>query len=140
MKIAARFPIKSNHFLYGGIIVIHLGVFLASFFLLNQIWALTVVLFSIIGSFYYSRKQYHIITNSPDDLCWSGEAWLMHNSSSSNGVSYLEQLPTSWITPYFCLLKFELNDQEFAWFFSRTDLGDRLYRELCYIVNRNIRI
>jgi len=139
MKIAARFPVKSNRFLYGGIILLHVGVFFTSFSLLNQLWALALVLFATIGSFYFSRKQYLLITNSPDDLCWSGEAWLMHTNGSSEGVGYLDLLASSWVTPFFCLLKFKQNDQEFAWFFTHRSLGDRLYRELCYLVNRNIK-
>jgi len=113
--------------------VIHFGVFLTSLLLLNQIWMIILVLVTVLGSFYYSRNQYQAITNSSDDLCWSGECWLMHSGSQSNGIDYIDLLPTSWITPHFCLLKFERSEQEVAWLFSRSGLGDRLYRELCYL-------
>jgi hypothetical protein len=133
MKVAARFPVKPNSALLGVLLVSHTGIFACSFWLLNQAWMIGLVLALSAVSFYFSLKQYLAITNSSDDLCWSGENWLMHTGENQSSVCYLELLPTSWITPPFCLLKFTLNEQQRAWFFTRKSLGERLYRELCYV-------
>ena len=132
MNLAARFPIKSCPELLLLLVVFHIGVFVSSFWLLSQLWMIVLVLVLLAISFYFSFQQYLTITNSSDDLCWSGENWLMQTGSSQNSTSYLEQLPTSWITPHFCLLKFIQDEEQKAWFFTRKSLGERLYRELCY--------
>lgn len=132
MNVAARFPIKPSPELLLLLAVSHIGVFASSFWLLNQLWMVVLVLLLSATSFYFSYQQYLNITHSSDDLCWSGENWLMHTGINQNSTNYLEQLPTSWITPHFCLLKFVQNGKQKAWFFSRKSLGDRLYRELCY--------
>ena len=135
MNVAARFPIKSSPDLLLLLVVSHIGVFASSFWLLEQQWMIVLVLVLSATSFYFSFQQYLTITNSSDDLCWSGENWLMHASSNQNSTSYLELLPTSWVTPQFCLLKFSQDDEQRTWFFTRKSLGERLYRELCYIAN-----
>lgn len=132
MNIAARFPIKSSPELLLFLVVSHIGVFASSFWLLNLLWMIVAVLLLTAISFYFSYQQYLTITNSSDDLCWSGENWLMNTGYSQNSTSYLELLPTSWITPQFCLLKFIQDEEQKAWFFTRKSLGERLYRELCY--------
>jgi len=138
MKVAARFPIKQNRFLFMVLILAHVGVLTSGFLLVNNILVLMLVSMTTLTSVFFSLKQYRSITNSPDDLCWSGDAWMMHDSSS-NSIQYMDMLNTSWITPYFCLLKFQYQEQELAWFFSRNTLGDRLYRELCYLSNACIK-
>jgi len=138
MNIAARFPIKENRILFFAVVLAHVGVFIVGFLLINSIWTFMLILVTISGSLYFSLRQYQAITNSPDDLCWSGEAWLMHDPSSE-GIRYMDLLNTSWITPQICLLKFKCNEQEFTWFFSRKTLGERLYRELCYLSNSCIK-
>lgn len=138
MKVAARFPIKPNQWLIYLIFLAHIMVFLGGLLLLNEFWY-SFVVFLVSGvSFYYARSQYLRITNSPDDLCWSGESWVMHNFESEAAVSYLNLLPTSWITASFCLLKFAQSEQSNAWFFSRKSLGERLYRELCYLAKADM--
>ncbi len=132
MNIAARFPIKSSPELLLLLVVSHVGVFVSSFWLLNQLWMIVLVLVLSVTSFYFSFQQYLTITNSSDDLCWSGDNWLMHTGSIHNSISYLELLSTSWVTPHFCLLKFIQDEEQKAWFFTRKSLGERLYRELCY--------
>ena len=132
MNVAARFPVKSCPELLLLLVVSHLGVFASSFWLLNQLWLIALVLFLLATSFYFSFQQYLSITNSSDDLCWSGKNWLMHTGSNQNSTSYLELLSSSWITPHFCLLKFIQAENQKAWFFTRKSLGERLYRELCY--------
>ena len=139
MQVAARFPIKSNLLLMILIIASHLAVFLIALILLYSIWQILLITFLTLVSFYYSRIQYHSITNASDDLCWSGEQWLMHNESSKYGANYLELLSSSWITPYFCLLKFKHDEKTMAYFFSPKYLGERLYRQLCYLVYLNLK-
>ncbi len=133
MNIAARFPIKSSPELLLLLLASHISVFASSFWLLNEPWMIVLLLILSAISFYFSFQRYWTITNSTDDLCWSGENWLMHTGSNQNTTSYLELLPTSWITPHFCLLKFVQDEQQKAWFFTRKSLGERLYRELCYM-------
>jgi len=132
MNVAARFPIKTCPELLILLVITHIGVFASSFWLLNQLWMIVSVLVLAAISFYFSYQQYLSITHSSDDLCWSGENWLMHTGNEQNSTKYLEQLSTSWVTPYFCLLKFTQDGEQKAWFFSRKSLGERLYRELCY--------
>lgn len=134
MNVAARFPIKSSPELLLILLAFHIGVFTSSFWLLNQLWTIALVLFLSMISFYFSYQQYLAITNSTDDLCWSGENWLMHSDEKKRSISYLELLPTSWITPHFCLLKFNHDNEQNTWIFVRVLLGDRLFRELCYTV------
>lgn len=132
MKIASRFPIKSNRLLFSLICLAHLGLIYLVFILLTSFWSIVLILSLTVASCYFSIKQYQSITRSDDDLCWSGESWLMQDNQSKT-VNYLDLLPTSWITANFCLLKFEQNNVEKAWLFSRKSLGERLYRELCYL-------
>jgi len=132
VKIASRFPIKSNRLLFSLICLAHLGLIYLVFILLTSFWSIVLILSLTVASCYFSIKQYQSITRSDDDLCWSGESWLMQDNQSKT-VNYLDLLPTSWITANFCLLKFEQNNVEKAWLFSRKSLGERLYRELCYL-------
>ena len=116
----------------------HISLLASSFWLLNQIWMVALIAILSAFSLYYSYCQYLAITNSSDDLCWTGENWLMHSGIGQNSESYLELLPTSWITPQFCLLKFIHNEQQKAWFFTRNSLGERLFRELCYMAKLSL--
>lgn len=144
--VAARFPVKSDVVLLTFVIVAHIGVVAGSSWLINQWWMITVIVLTSLLSLFISIRHYRAITRANDDLCWSGETWLMHCQlvSESNGVNkgqvcYLDLLPTSWLTPNFCLLKFQQDESEKAWFFSRRSLGERLYRELCYLVRLNMK-
>jgi len=137
VKIASRFPIKSNWLLLSLILIAHLGLISIAFILLTNFWSLLLIIVSTIGSGYFSLKQYQSITRAEDDLCWSGENWLMQDHQLKT-VSYLDLMPTSWVTANFCLLKFEQNNVEKAWLFTRRSLGERLFRELCYLAKVEI--
>ena len=139
MNVSARFPVKQNFLLLGLIIVVHIGVSVSSLLILNLWWMIAAAIIASLVSFIISYKQYLAITNASDDLCWSGESWLMNEQLKRNSNQYLVLLPTSWITSSFCLLKFERDFKEHAWFFTRNSLGERLYRELCYVAKLDIK-
>lgn len=138
MNIAARFPIKPNYFLFCIITMMHVLVLILGLSLLSSVSLILIVLVVVSISLFYSSQEYTLMTNACDDLCWSGENWLMTDSENST-VNYLVLLETSWITPYFCLLKFSANEQQKAWFFSPYYLSDRLFRELCYLARLDIK-
>lgn len=138
MKFAARFPIKENIVLLRLLIFSHLILWLLTIFLLSSLSQI-LLLISIIGfSLQYSFQQYKQVTEYHDDLCWSGENWLV-TSEIHNEEIYLELKPTSWITEEFCFLKFKIQNEEKAWLFTKNGLGSRLYSELCYLVRLNIK-
>jgi len=134
MNVAARFPIKANRPLIWLVYLCHIFVFIGGYSLINSLFSVFFILVACIISVFYAHKQYVRLTQSPDDLCWSGENWLMHEDNEQRDIQYLDLLSTSWVTAQFCLLKFESNNQSKAWFFSRKLLGERLFRELCYLV------
>jgi len=149
MKVAARFPIKSNTLLYWLIVSSHLGVLIVGVTQLNTLSAVLLVLVVTVFSYDQSYAQYKRVTEYDDDLCWSGDNWLVHVSNSNNlreSVGYLELLESSWITAEFSLLKFDANTfdantkgGEVAWLFTRKCLGERLYSELCYLARLNLK-
>lgn len=138
MNIAVRFPIKDNKPFYYGLIFLHLWVIVTAYELLSVIWMIALVVLAVAFSFYKTRQQYLCVTQSIDDLCWSGENWLMHDPENQAEIIYLELLETSWITASFCLLKFQMNNREESWLFSRATLGKRLFSELCYLARLDI--
>ncbi|MCF6194273.1 MAG: hypothetical protein L3J46_08065 [Kangiellaceae bacterium] len=137
MKIAARFPIKTNVSLLCLLIAGHLLVLLTSIFYLKSTSAILLVLVITIFSYYYSYEQYLKVTEFNDDLCWSGENWLVH--TEQNEVCYLELLDISWITQEFSLLKFTKEEQQMAWLFTRAQLGEQLYSQLCYLARLDLK-
>jgi len=149
MKIASRFPIKESKGLLTLVILLHLAVSALSFFVFNFSWQYAFALVSILISYYFSIIQLKQITQAPDDLCWTGNQWLINvlndkNKLASRESVYLNILPSSWITSGFSLLKFRHEsldsiNTEFAWFFSSSNLGDRQYRELCYLCKQSLR-
>ncbi|MBV1911121.1 MAG: hypothetical protein KUG78_17615 [Kangiellaceae bacterium] len=138
MKIASRYPIKSHSQLLSVLVITHFIVLLLSFLTIDFSPFIVVVLGLICFSLYLTYRQHLLLTNATDDLCWSGENWLVINSQQNAAVCYLELKRTSWITSRFCLLKFALNQSEQAWLFSRASLGERTYRELCYLAKRDL--
>ncbi|PHS15894.1 MAG: hypothetical protein COA86_12800 [Kangiella sp.] len=149
MKVASRFPIKESKGLLTIVILLHLAVSVLSFFIFNISWQYGFVLVSLLISYYFSIKQLQQITQAPDDLCWTGNQWLISvlndkNKLVSRDSVYLSILPSSWITRGFSLIKFRVvsfNDEntQFAWFFSASNLGDRQYRELCYLCKQSLK-
>ena len=149
MKIASRFPIKESTGLLSLIALLHLSVFVLGFFILGISIQYSLLFISLIVSYHFSLKQLKNITEASDDLCWTGDQWLISMLNENNQLSfqesiYLELLASSWITSEFCFLKFqgesiEHANRKFAWFFSASNLGDRLYRELCFFAKQAIR-
>jgi len=134
VKIACRFPVKSNFLLLALLLGIHLSILIVSWVWLDSLYKIALVMFAVFASLYFSIRQYASVTRSNDDLCWSGENWLMQD----NQTHYLDLQNTSWITADFCLLKFKSQDKYFAWLFTRKSLGEGLYRELCYLARCQI--
>jgi len=149
MKIASRFPIKESKGLLILVVLLHLAVSVLSFFIFNFSWQYFVALVSVIISYYFSTQQLKQITQAPDDLCWTGNQWLISVLNDKNKLVtresvYLNISPSSWITSGFSLLKFRLEsldgaNSEYVWFFSSSNLGDRQYRELCYLCKQSLK-
>ena len=153
MKVASRFPIKESNGLLLMVNSLHLIILLLSFFVLGLSYLILIVVCSLIISYHFSIKQLKSITEGPDDLIWTGEQWLITFQNDKNKLSYqepvyLEVLASSWVTSRFSLLKFSSEslqeqgnkkNQEFVWFFSASNLGDRYYRELCYLTKQSLR-
>lgn len=139
MKVAARFPIKANLPVYWFIVTSHLGVLVVAMSHLASLSAVLLVLAVTVFSYGRSHTEYRKVTENDDDLCWSGDNWLVHIGISGESVCYLELLESSWITAEFSLLKFDGNGEETAWLFTRKSLGERLYSELCYLAHLNLK-
>jgi hypothetical protein len=139
MKIAARFPIKANVSLKALVYASHLVIVVLCLSLALLWWQVLVVSCISLLSLYLSIEQYERITNAPDDLCWSGENWLMRSLASKDDTQYMTLLTTSWITPHFCLLKFDSVSHSNTWYFSKAQLGERLFRELCYLARLDLK-
>ncbi len=149
MKIASRFPIKESKGLLGLVIFLHLLASILSFIILDYVWQWTIIFVSLMSSLYLSLKQLKTITQASDDLCWTGEKWMIRVKNDKNKLDYQESiyldiLPSSWITREFSLLKFKVDpfdgvNTEYAWFFSHSNLGDRQYRELCYLCKQSLK-
>ncbi|MCW9017982.1 MAG: hypothetical protein OQJ89_13510, partial [Kangiellaceae bacterium] len=133
MKVAARFPVTESPWLFHLLILFHIAFPVLGYFTVGWHWVLVFVSLSTAWSFYFCRKHYHLITNAPDDLCWSGEHWLMQPDAQLGSAMYLTILPSSWISSFACLLHFEVAGQRYYWLFSRQSLGPRVYSELVYL-------
>ncbi|MFT6733623.1 MAG: hypothetical protein ACJAS9_001812 [Polaribacter sp.] len=149
MKIASRFPIKESNGLLALVTIIHLVVLILSFIIIEILWQFSFAFAGLLVSYYYSIKQLKEITLAPDDLCWTGDQWLVtllndRNKLDYRETAYLRILASSWITSWFSLLKFRIEsingeNTELVWFFSSASLGDRLYRELCYLCKQDLK-
>jgi len=138
MKVAARFPIKANIPLLYLLIAAHLVILLTSIFYLTSTSAILLILVISAFSYYHSHEQYLKVTEFDDDLCWSGENWLVHDEHDK--LCYLELMDISWITQEFSLLKFIKDEQQLAWLFTRTQLGEQLYSQLCYLARLDLKL
>ena len=115
----------------------HLIVALAALIAQVPWWITIMVIIAVLVSWVITLKHYAAITQSTGDLCWSGESWLVASDEESGSIDYLELKPSSWITSHFCLLKFSLGRHEKAWLFTNKHLGERAYRELCYLTRQD---
>jgi hypothetical protein len=137
MNIAARFPIKAWPELFYAGVGIHIVAIFISLFGLSSAYLSVISLCVTIYSFWLSYHQYISVTQCKSDLCWTGENWVISDTTQTSEIIYLSLQNTSWLTEGFCLLKFACDNQQFAWLFTKKHLGDRAYRELCYMVNRD---
>lgn len=133
MNIAARFPVTESPWLFRLLILFHISFLVLGYFTVGWHWGLMLIAVSTIWSFFFCDRHYKTITNASDDLCWSGEHWLMQPEAQSGSVMYLSILPTSWISSFACLLHFEVSGRRFYWLFSKQSLGNRTYSELVYL-------
>ena len=138
MNIACRFPIKPNLELLVLIGFCHLFVMFVSWQIIYSFWANSLVFVSLMISAYFSHRNYLRITSAIDDLCWTGDSWVMNDAQYGQGLRYMDLKVSSWITGHFCLLKFDHDGNEQSWIFSKKELGERAYRELCYLAKRNL--
>ncbi|MGX5174654.1 protein YgfX [Aliikangiella sp. IMCC44653] len=148
MKVAARFPIKPYKPLFWGILMLYiLTAVLAAFSLQSRLLLGFYPVLMVCAIF--TIKHYRRLTSASDDLCWNGDSWLFQDANQQ--TIYLELQATSWLSRYFTLLHFKAQPallslepntpktREFFWLFSLRYLGERSYRELCYLVKQNIR-
>ena len=139
MKIAARFPVKSYPPLarligFGHLLLLSTGWCYLYDSDLRIIFALLVVY-----SARLSFAQYRSMTKAPDDLCWSGENWLMQNGKHQGQIAYLDLVADTWVSGQYCLARFNVDGREFTWLFARGQLGDALFSELAYLLKLSIR-
>ena len=139
MKIAARFPVQKYSPLLAAIAIVHLLLLLISINEFALAWQQSLVIPSLVISFYFSNKQYQKITQSPDDLCWNGDCWLMHKEHKLKEVFYLNIQASSWTSSQLCLLRFICDKHEYYWLFTRYQLGKRTYSQLNYLVKQSLK-
>ena len=134
LKIAARYPVKDCYPLKWFILVSHLGLGIVSAFAVNL---LTLKLLSVAGvfvSYYFCNQHYKKITSSNDDLCWTGERWVMQ----SNGEKQFNLLPSSWLSSHASLLHLDDGTKVNYWLFTQAGIGERAFRELNFIARQNL--
>lgn len=134
MKIAARFPVKFSTGLLCYLLGFHLLLALVVAAVSEFTWGYFVFLSALLVSALYCYKRCLSMCRADDDLCWSGENWLMRSNNRFKSIVYLQLQPTSWVSRHACLLHFKTIDAEFQWFFSRRLLGESLYSQLIYLV------
>lgn len=139
MKIAARYPIKSYPWLLSGTLLFHLLILFTSVYFFGFKSSLLLIILSLIASAYFSVKHYNKLTTADDDLCWSGENWLISPQGELKGSIYLTLLPSSWISANLCLLHFSHGKNKYHWLFSRSQLGDQLYSQLIFNLQRDLK-
>lgn len=137
MKIAVRFPVKNCPELILLCAGLHLIVAILALVTQMNWWLICVTIIAVIISWLVTLKQYTAVTSSSGDLCWTGESWLIAKEAESNSVEYIELNPTSWITSHYCLLKFNCGGYEKTWLFTNKHLGERAYRELCFLLKQD---
>jgi len=134
--IAGRFPIKPCVWISRSITALYLMLLLASIYLIEPLWAIMLAFaatsFSA-NSFYKQQQQQNQIG---EELCWTGKNWLVDQGECNH--QYLELDQSSWVTAYFCFLRFKKGELEKTWLFCRKSLGERLFRELCYLIKQQL--
>ncbi len=140
MKTAVRFPVKSSPELLLLCLVMHLIVAVAVLINDWSWWISLLVIVVIAASWGVTTRQYHSVTNAKGDLCWTGESWMIAKEHTLNQADYLELRPTSWVTSLFSFLEFQSGDKKVVWLFTNKHLGERAYRELCYLVNQDLHL
>ena len=139
MQVAARFPIKSEPRYLMILGTIHLFLFGAGFYLQLSLWSTLVLTVSVVVSLYFSVRHYQRLTQHSDDLCWSGQNWLVVETSTPPQTHYLQLDEESWISSFACLLHFTGTNQSYCWLFTRHQLGQRAYSQLCFIAKQDLK-
>ena len=119
---------------------LHLIVAILAIIAHLQWWLVLLVIISVVSSWAITLKQYKAVTSSEGDLCWTGENWSIAGGKESNAIHYLELKSTSWVTNHFSLLKFTSGAEEKSWLFTHKHLGERTYRELCYLIRQDFHL
>ncbi len=134
LKIAARYPVKDCYPLKWGILVVHIGLCLACVVAVKLVLLKLVSLLAVFVSYYFCIRHYKKITASHDDLCWTGERWIMQ----WNGEKQFDLLPSSWLSSQASLLHLDDGGQIHYWLFTQRGLGERAFKELNYIARQNL--
>lgn len=139
MKIAARFPIKTAPLFHFTWLALYAAMAALGCFFLDFSWILFLFLLVLIAASYFSERHYRQLTQATDDLCWNGSDWLTFSNDTLRSVIYLRLKPCSWRSSFACLLHFSSEQGEYVWLFTRAGLGERAYRELCYLAQQSLR-
>lgn len=138
MPVASRFPIKPFPVLWLFIIVFHFSLVAIGLVGIGVNWKSGLVLLVSTVSLYVSWLQYKKVSSASDDLCWTGESWVMSLGGKLNAKIYLEVQPSSWLSSLMSVLYFTSGNKKYAWLFTRSGLGARAYSELCYLVKQDL--
>ncbi len=134
--ISKRFPIKTCPWLLVSILLGYLTLILVSVKIILATWALMIAWLVVFISAYLFYRDYMAVIQQDEELCWSGSNWLLDRGSGKQ--AYLELDHSSWVTPYFCFLRFRDAGRHKSWIFCPSGLGERLYRDLCYQIKQQI--
>jgi len=116
------------------ILLSHLALVVFVVFSINHwTWQLVITCLSVL-SYYFSIQHYKSITTSSDDLCWTGEQWVMVDKKHR----YMQLQQTSWLSSFASLLHLEDGEKKYYWLFTRNGLGDRAFRELNFLARQNL--
>jgi hypothetical protein len=143
MKIAARFPVTDYTFYFVMLLLLHVTILVFGLLTIGYetddwLWQVSLLVFLVLLSLTFSYQHYLAITRAEDDLCWTGELWVMNFNQPLNSPHYLKLQPGSWISQRACLLHFIDGEQQYYWLFSRASLGVSLYSQLVRLAKADI--
>lgn len=136
--VAYRFPVKDSPPLLLAVFSAHLAVLIFGLYSFKFSWFSLLFLVALSVSAFLSYRQYLLMTRAPDDLCWSGENWLIQTGEQRKSIVYLDLLGSSWLSSFACLLHFKTEQKNYYWLFTKRGLGATSYRKLCYLVRQNV--
>lgn len=136
--VAYRFPVKDSPPLLLAVFIAHFAILVLGCYYFKFSWLTLIFFVTLSVSAFLSYRQYLLMTQAPDDLCWSGENWLIQTCAQRKSIVYLDLLGSSWLSSFVCLLHFKADQKDYYWLFTKRGLGAASYRKLCYLVKQNV--